>query len=59
MLLFQETTRRHFRTVKLRPQQFTCYLTDSVGFSSYRLLTHTGMNTDVITYTSVDLLTHE
>uniref|UniRef100_A0A3Q3WQ05 RNA methyltransferase n=1 Tax=Mola mola TaxID=94237 RepID=A0A3Q3WQ05_MOLML len=36
----RETTRRHFRTVRLRPVQFTSYLTDSVGFSSYRLLTH-------------------
>uniref|UniRef100_A0A1A7YXL2 RNA methyltransferase n=1 Tax=Iconisemion striatum TaxID=60296 RepID=A0A1A7YXL2_9TELE len=33
---------RHFRTLKLRPEQFTSYLTESVGFSSYRLLTHTG-----------------
>uniref|UniRef100_UPI0037E9C3A5 7SK snRNA methylphosphate capping enzyme-like n=1 Tax=Semicossyphus pulcher TaxID=241346 RepID=UPI0037E9C3A5 len=37
-----ERTFGHFRTVRLRPEQFTCYLTDSVGFSSYRLLTHTG-----------------
>ncbi|XP_070711198.1 LOW QUALITY PROTEIN: 7SK snRNA methylphosphate capping enzyme-like [Pempheris klunzingeri] len=37
-----ETTCHHFRTVRLRPEQFTCYLTDSVGFTSYRLLTHSG-----------------
>nr|XP_046236716.1 7SK snRNA methylphosphate capping enzyme-like isoform X2 [Scatophagus argus] len=37
-----ETTYRHYRTVRLRPEQFTCYLTDTVGFTSYRLLTHTG-----------------
>lgn len=37
-----EWTYRLFRTVRLRPEHFTCYLTDSVGFSSYRLLTHTG-----------------
>ncbi|KAM9335675.1 7SK snRNA methylphosphate capping enzyme isoform 2-T2 [Symphorus nematophorus] len=37
-------TSRVFRTLRLRPEQFTCYLTDSVGFTSYRLLTqtHTG-----------------
>uniref|UniRef100_A0A1A8RBS0 RNA methyltransferase n=1 Tax=Nothobranchius pienaari TaxID=704102 RepID=A0A1A8RBS0_9TELE len=37
-----DTTFGHFRTLKLRPEQFTSYLTDSVGFSSYRLLTRTG-----------------
>lgn len=37
-----DTTFCHYRTIRLRPEQFTCYLTDSVGFSSYRLLTHTG-----------------
>ncbi|CAJ1048329.1 SK snRNA methylphosphate capping enzyme [Xyrichtys novacula] len=37
-----ERTFCHFRTLRLRPEQFTCYLTDTVGFSSYRLLTHTG-----------------
>uniref|UniRef100_A0A8C9ZGJ0 RNA methyltransferase n=1 Tax=Sander lucioperca TaxID=283035 RepID=A0A8C9ZGJ0_SANLU len=36
-----EWTYRNFRAVRLRPEQFTSYLTDSVGFSSYRLLTHT------------------
>ncbi|KAK2863585.1 hypothetical protein Q5P01_003118 [Channa striata] len=37
-----ETTCRNYRSLKLRPEQFTSFLTDSVGFSSYRLLTHTG-----------------
>lgn len=37
-----ETTYRNYRSVRLRPEQFTCYLTDSVGFTSYRLITHTG-----------------
>ncbi|XP_076581674.1 7SK snRNA methylphosphate capping enzyme [Chaetodon auriga] len=37
-----ESTCRHFRTLRLRPEQFTCYLTDSVGFTSYRLLRQTG-----------------
>ncbi|XP_026178218.1 7SK snRNA methylphosphate capping enzyme-like isoform X2 [Mastacembelus armatus] len=37
-----ETTHRNYRTLRLRPEQFTSYLTDSVGFTSYRLLTHTG-----------------
>lgn len=43
--LFQETTFHHFKTVRLKPEQFTSYLTEAVGFSSYRLLTHTGINT--------------
>lgn len=37
-----EATYRHYRTVRLRPEQFTCCLTDSVGFTSYRLLKQTG-----------------
>ncbi|XP_062271228.1 7SK snRNA methylphosphate capping enzyme-like [Scomber scombrus] len=37
-----ETTYRNYRSVRLRPEQFTCYLTDSVGFTSYRLITDTG-----------------
>ncbi|XP_035462635.1 7SK snRNA methylphosphate capping enzyme isoform X1 [Scophthalmus maximus] len=41
-----ETTRRHFSSVRLRPEHFTSYLTDTVGFSSYRLLKHTGMSSD-------------
>lgn len=48
-LLFQETTVHHFRTVRLKPEHFTSYLTEVVGFSSYRLLTHTGINTGVHT----------
>ncbi|KAI3375947.1 hypothetical protein L3Q82_016368, partial [Scortum barcoo] len=40
-----ESTYRHYRTVRLRPEHFTCYLTDSVGFTSYRLLTHTQVHT--------------
>ncbi|MED6234113.1 hypothetical protein ATANTOWER_022461, partial [Ataeniobius toweri] len=39
-----ETTIRNFRTLRIRPELFTSFLTDSVGFSSYRLLTHTGVN---------------
>ncbi|XP_054656570.1 7SK snRNA methylphosphate capping enzyme-like [Dunckerocampus dactyliophorus] len=35
-------TYHHYRTLQLRPEQFTSYLMDNVGFSSYRLLTHTG-----------------
>ncbi|XP_060886976.1 7SK snRNA methylphosphate capping enzyme-like isoform X1 [Labrus mixtus] len=35
-------TYSHFRTLRLRPEHFTCYLTNNVGFTSYRLLTHTG-----------------
>uniref|UniRef100_A0A3Q3GI53 RNA methyltransferase n=1 Tax=Labrus bergylta TaxID=56723 RepID=A0A3Q3GI53_9LABR len=30
------------KTLRLRPEHFTCYLTNNVGFTSYRLLTHTG-----------------
>ncbi|XP_075891352.1 7SK snRNA methylphosphate capping enzyme-like [Nelusetta ayraudi] len=37
-----EATYRHYRTIRLRPEKFTSYLTNSVGFSSYRMLTHTG-----------------
>ncbi|XP_036969164.1 7SK snRNA methylphosphate capping enzyme-like isoform X2 [Acanthopagrus latus] len=37
-----ESTCRRYRTLRLRPEHFTCYLTDSVGFTSYQLLTHTG-----------------
>nr|XP_020443173.1 7SK snRNA methylphosphate capping enzyme-like [Monopterus albus]XP_020443174.1 7SK snRNA methylphosphate capping enzyme-like [Monopterus albus]XP_020443175.1 7SK snRNA methylphosphate capping enzyme-like [Monopterus albus] len=36
------TTFRNYRSVRLRPEQFTSYLTDSVGFTSYRLLKHKG-----------------
>lgn len=37
-----ETTYLNYQRVRLRPEQFTCYLMDSVGFTSYRLLKHTG-----------------
>ncbi|XP_023287201.1 7SK snRNA methylphosphate capping enzyme-like, partial [Seriola lalandi dorsalis] len=37
-----ETTYRNYRSVRMRPELFTSYLTDSVGFTCYRLLTHTG-----------------
>ncbi|XP_047442573.1 7SK snRNA methylphosphate capping enzyme-like [Mugil cephalus] len=37
-----EDTYRHFRTLRLRPELFTSFLTDSVGFTSYRLLRHSG-----------------
>lgn len=37
-----EKTLHSFRTLKIRPELFTSLLTDNVGFSSYRLLTHTG-----------------
>ncbi|XP_014880134.1 7SK snRNA methylphosphate capping enzyme-like [Poecilia latipinna] len=33
---------RHFRTLRLRPELFTSLLTDTIGFISYRPLTHTG-----------------
>ncbi|KAM9836775.1 7SK snRNA methylphosphate capping enzyme isoform 2-T3 [Aulostomus maculatus] len=36
------TTYRNYRSVSLRPEQFTSFLTDSVGFTSYRLLKHSG-----------------
>uniref|UniRef100_A0A3Q4GGS8 RNA methyltransferase n=1 Tax=Neolamprologus brichardi TaxID=32507 RepID=A0A3Q4GGS8_NEOBR len=36
--------------LRLRPEQFTSYLTDSVGFSSYRLITHTGDNMHIRTH---------
>ncbi|XP_041840533.1 7SK snRNA methylphosphate capping enzyme [Melanotaenia boesemani] len=37
-----ERTLHHYRSLRLRPEQFTSFLTDSVGFSSYRLLKNTG-----------------
>ncbi|KAM4537485.1 7SK snRNA methylphosphate capping enzyme [Odontesthes bonariensis] len=37
-----EATLRNYKSLRLRPEQFTSYLTDSVGFSSYRLLRHSG-----------------
>ncbi|XP_059210897.1 7SK snRNA methylphosphate capping enzyme-like [Centropristis striata] len=37
-----EKTFSNFRSLRLKPDQFTCYLTDSVGFTCYRLITHTG-----------------
>ncbi|XP_058479706.1 7SK snRNA methylphosphate capping enzyme-like [Solea solea] len=37
-----EQTYRNYRNVRLRPEQFTCFLTNTVGFTSYRLLTCTG-----------------
>lgn len=43
--VFQKATDRNFRSLRLRPEQFTCYLTDSVGFTSYRLITHSGTHT--------------
>ena len=41
-VVFQEATLRNYKSLRLRPEQFTSYLTDSVGFSSYRLLRHSG-----------------
>ncbi|XP_078138435.1 7SK snRNA methylphosphate capping enzyme-like [Centroberyx gerrardi] len=38
-----ETTYRNYRNLRLRPEKFTSYLTDKIGFTSYRLLTHTGI----------------
>ncbi|XP_034020713.1 7SK snRNA methylphosphate capping enzyme isoform X2 [Thalassophryne amazonica] len=40
-----ETTYRNYRSLRLRPEQFTCYLTETVGFTSYRLLTRAGTHT--------------
>lgn len=37
-----ENTFRQYRGLRLRPEQFTSFLTDNVGFTSYRLLKHTG-----------------
>lgn len=44
--VFQDATFRRFRSLRVRPEHFTSILTDSVGFSSYRLLTHTGEGED-------------
>ncbi|XP_017295832.1 7SK snRNA methylphosphate capping enzyme [Kryptolebias marmoratus] len=45
-----DTTFHHFRTLRLRPEQFTSFLTDSVGFSSYRLLTHSGIKSPIYVF---------
>ncbi|CAN9509400.1 unnamed protein product [Ophioblennius macclurei] len=37
-----ETTFRQYCSLRLRPEQFTSFLTDNVGFTSYRLLKHAG-----------------
>ncbi|KAK5848020.1 hypothetical protein PBY51_005676 [Eleginops maclovinus] len=37
-----ERTCDAFRTLRFRPEQFTWYLTEREGFTSYRMLTHTG-----------------
>ncbi|XP_029381648.1 7SK snRNA methylphosphate capping enzyme [Echeneis naucrates] len=37
-----EITCHNYRNLRMRPEHFTSYLTESVGFTSYRLLTHTG-----------------
>lgn len=49
-VVFQKTTFSHCRSLRLRPEQFTSYLTDSVGFSSYRLITHTGDSMHIHTH---------
>uniref|UniRef100_M4AP89 RNA methyltransferase n=1 Tax=Xiphophorus maculatus TaxID=8083 RepID=M4AP89_XIPMA len=38
----RDSTLRRFRTLRLRPELFTSLLTDTIGFTSYRPLTHTG-----------------
>uniref|UniRef100_A0A3B5M7Y9 RNA methyltransferase n=1 Tax=Xiphophorus couchianus TaxID=32473 RepID=A0A3B5M7Y9_9TELE len=38
----RDSTLRHFRTLRLRPELFTFLLTNTIGFTSYRPLTHTG-----------------
>lgn len=37
-----ETTFRNFKALRLRPEKFTSFLTETIGFSSYRLLTRSG-----------------
>uniref|UniRef100_A0A3B4EWA6 RNA methyltransferase n=1 Tax=Pundamilia nyererei TaxID=303518 RepID=A0A3B4EWA6_9CICH len=46
----RKTTFSHCRSLRLRPEQFTSYLTDSVGFSSYRLITHAGDSMHIRTH---------
>lgn len=38
-----ETTYRNYRNLRLKPEKFTSHLTEQTGFTSYRLLTHTGV----------------
>uniref|UniRef100_A0A8C7TGU1 RNA methyltransferase n=1 Tax=Oncorhynchus mykiss TaxID=8022 RepID=A0A8C7TGU1_ONCMY len=44
-----ETTYRNYCDIRLRPDNFCCYLTSTVGFTCYRLLTDTGNNVCVLT----------
>ncbi|CAL8384668.1 unnamed protein product [Arctogadus glacialis] len=37
-----ETTYQNYRTLRLRPEDYSCHLTQSTGFTSYRLLTESG-----------------
>lgn len=36
------TTFRNFKSLRLKPEKFTSFLTETIGFSSYRLLTRPG-----------------
>lgn len=37
-----ETTFRNFKNLRLKPEKFTSFLTETIGFNSYRLLTRPG-----------------
>lgn len=37
-----ETTFRNFKNLRLKPEKFTSFLTETIGFSSYHLLTRPG-----------------
>lgn len=37
-----ETTFKNYKTIRLRPENYTSHLTSQIGFTSYRLLTQTG-----------------
>ncbi|CAL8241152.1 unnamed protein product [Merluccius merluccius] len=45
-----ETTYQNYRTLRLRPEDYSCHLTETTGFTSYRLLTHSGVQRPVYVF---------
>lgn len=42
-----ETTYQNYKTLRLRPEDYSSHLTQTTGFTSYRLLTHSGVQRPV------------
>ncbi|KAG7256389.1 hypothetical protein CRUP_002040 [Coryphaenoides rupestris] len=45
-----ETTYQNYRTLRLRPEDYSGHLTQTTGFTSYRLLTHSGVQRPVYVF---------